>query len=140
MILTWPGGAIQLLCRTRQGRLSECWSSDGGKSWSELDLINLPNPNSGTDAVVLQDGRGLLVYNPTGVPDGKWGGERTPLCVALSEDGRQWRNTITLEDVPGEYSYPAIIQDDTGAVHITYTWRRENVRYCRLELKEIQAI
>jgi alpha-L-rhamnosidase len=36
---------------------------------------------------------------------------------------------VTLEDQPGEYSYPAIIQTADGRVHITYTWKRERVKH-----------
>ena len=55
-----------------------------------MTLGTLPNPNSGTDAVTLADGRHLLVYNHTGLVEGRWGGRRTPLNVAVSADGKQW--------------------------------------------------
>ena len=85
-------------------------------------LTALPNPNSGIDAVTLQDGRHLLVYNP--VAKG-----RTPLAVALSKDGQTWRDVLTLETAPGEYSYPAVIQARNGLVHVTYTWKRLKVKH-----------
>jgi len=121
-ILTHPGGKLQILCRTRQGKLAEAWSSDLGKTWSPMSLTDLPNPSAGTDALTLLDGRHLLVYNP--VPKG-----RTPLAIALSDDGKTWRQTLILEDQPGEYSYPAAIQSSDGLVHITYTWKRERIRH-----------
>jgi hypothetical protein len=54
-------------------------------------IDSLPNPNSGTDAVTLADGRHLIVFNP--VPKG-----RTPLKVAVSADGRVWKDAVTLAD------------------------------------------
>ena len=87
-----------------------------------MTLTSLPNPNSGTDALTLLDGRQLLVYNP--VAEG-----RTPLAVALSVDGKTWRDVLTLEKQPGEYSYPAAIQSADGLVHITYTWKRLRIKH-----------
>jgi len=93
-------------------------------------LEGVPNPSSGTDAVTLKDGRHLLVYNP--VPKG-----RTPLVVGVSKDGLNWRQVVTLEDQPGEYSYPAVIQASDGRVHITYTWKRERVKHVVLDPQKL---
>jgi predicted neuraminidase len=91
-----------------------------------MSLTSVPNPNSGTDAVTLADGRHLLVYNNT--PKG-----RTPLSVAISRDGAEWKHVLDLETAPGEYSYPAVIQAADGRVHITYTWKREKIRHVVLD-------
>jgi predicted neuraminidase len=128
-ILVHPAGKLQILCRSRQGRVSEAWSSDGGRTWSKMALTTLPNPNSGIDAVTLRDGRHLLVYNPTTPRPGKWGGPRTPLSVAISDDGKLWNDGLVLEKAPGEYSYPAVIQSADGLVHATYTWRRRRIKH-----------
>jgi predicted neuraminidase len=125
-VLTWPNGRIQLLCRSRQGKIVQCWSEDGGKSWGPMTATDLPNPNSGIDAVTLKDGRALLVYNNT--PRG-----RSPLDVALSIDGKTWTHVLSLETDPGEYSYPAVIQSSDGLVHITYTWKRTRIRHVVLD-------
>src|SRR5262245_13229855 len=98
-ILQHGGGKLQILCRSRQGRIAEAWSEDGGKTWSEMKLTGLPNPNSGIHAVTLKDGRHLLVYNHT-----RRG--RSPLNVGVSTDGREWKAGPVLESAPGEYSYP----------------------------------
>jgi predicted neuraminidase len=36
---------------------------------------------------------------------------------------------LVLEDQPGEYSYPAVIQASDGRVHMTYTWKRQRVKH-----------
>ncbi len=121
-ILVHPDNTLQILCRTRQKKVSECSSKDGGLTWSDMKLTELPNPNSGIDAVTLADGRHLLVYNHT--PRG-----RSPLNVAVSLDGVKWQAALVLESEPGEYSYPAVIQAADGLVHITYTWKRREVKH-----------
>jgi len=132
-ILLHGGDVLQILCRTQQGRISEAWSTDGGRTWGEMTLTELPNPNSGIDAVTLDGGQHLLVYNPTSPPPGKWGGPRSPLSVAVSDDGKQWKAALVLEDQPGEYSYPAVIQSADGLVHITYTWKRDRVKHVAID-------
>ena len=79
-ILFHPGGRLQALGRTKQGKIFEIWSNDDGKTWGKMTLTSLPNPNSGIDAVTLKDGRQLLVYNHNAAPKG-----RSPLNVAVSQ-------------------------------------------------------
>jgi len=129
-ILAWPDGRLQLLCRSRHGVIAEAWSDDGGRSWTRLRPTDLPNPDSGIDALVLQGGRALLVYNHARTA-------RTPLNLALSDDGRRWRSAGVLEDGPGEYSYPALIQGRDRRVHIPYTWNRQRIRYRSLAPDEL---
>ena len=136
-VLQHPGGRLQLLCRSKSGWITTCWSEDNGLHWSRMQTTNLPNPNSGIDAISLQDGRHILVYNHTGMTPGRWGGPRTPLNLAVSDDGINWQPVLVLEDEPGEYSYPAVIQTMDGRVHAAYTWRRENMRHVIIELSEL---
>jgi predicted neuraminidase len=122
------GDELQLLCRSRQKFIYQSWSKDGGKTWTPPTATDLPNPNSGIDAVTLKDGRSLVIYNHT--PRG-----RSPLNIAVSKDGKSWKNILTLEDQPGEYSYPAIIQSSDGLVHVTYTWKRQKVKHVVIDPK-----
>lgn len=107
-------------------------SSDGGLTWGEMTLTDLPNPNSGTDAVTLADGRHLLIYNHTEKG-------RSPLNVAVSTDGKAWTPVVVLETDPGEYSYPAIIQAADGMVHVTYTWNRRKIAHAVLDPTKFAA-
>ena len=143
-VLVYPDGKLQILCRSRNRAIMESWSSDNGKSWSEMKTTSLPNNNSGIDAVTLADGRQLLVYNHVLPPDGEDKGARTPLHVAVSNDGKNWYAALILEDSPiSQYSYPSVIQTNDGLVHIVYTWRRERIRHVvvdpsKLVLKKIK--
>lgn len=129
-VLFHDNGKLQVLCRTRQDVISQSWSEDGGKTWSEMTATALPNPNSGTDAVTLKDKRQLLVYNHT-TKEGEEPKGRNMLNLAISDDGVEWTPVMTLENVPAEagYSYPAIIQTSDGLVHITYTYMRQTVKH-----------
>lgn len=131
-ILTYSGGRMQVLCRTRQNVIAQSWSSDGGETWSKMTATELPNPNAGTDAVSLKDGRGLLVYNHT-VRKSPFPSGRNMLNVAISKDGKDFKPVLTLERAEGEFSYPAVIQTSDGKVHITYTYQRRSVKHVILD-------
>ncbi len=140
-ILTYKDGRLQVLCRSKNRTINESWSSDGGKTWSAMQASALPNNNSGTDAVTLKDGRQLLVYNHVkpadSLPRGK--GARTPLNVAVSKNGKKWFASLILEDSPiSQYSYPSVIQGKDGMVHIVYTWRREKIKYVKVDPKKLK--
>ena len=144
-ILTYSNGDMQILSRTMQQVVSQSWSSDGGRSWSNMAATELPNPSAGTDAVTLADGRQLIVYNhttrETKIPS------RQILNVAISDDGKSWDPVVTLELESnlrpadgrhwGEYSYPAMIQTQDGKVHITYTYNRESVKHVVLDPEKL---
>jgi alpha-L-rhamnosidase len=140
-ILKYADGRLQILCRSRNTTLNESWSSDGGKTWSEMKASALPNNNSGTDAVTLKDGRQLLVYNHN-LPNSSWvnEGPRTSECCHQqrwkSLGGWYWKFThqsvfISIGDTNKRWM-----------VHIVYTWRREKIKHVvvdpnKLELKKL---
>lgn len=132
-LLRHRDGCLQALGRSKQNRVFSVFSADEGASWGAMTLLDIENPNSGTDAVMLRDGRALLVYNPT--PAGKdWWQGRGVLAVALSDDGVRWRRVLTLENSPkDEFSYPAAIQTRDGLVHISYTWKRRRIKHVALD-------
>ncbi len=132
-ILLQQDGRLQLLCRSENGYILQSFSSDLGKTWTDLEPTTLPNPNSGIDAVTLKDGRHLVVYNHVSLENRG----RSPLNVAISEDGIHWKELIVLENEPSqEFSYPAIIQTSDGKVHITYTWKRKKIKHVILNLSK----
>ena len=130
-ILTYPDSGMQILCRSLQKVIAQSWSDDGGKSWEKMTATSLPNPNAGIDAVTLQDQRQLLVFNNTTTG-------RSPLNLAVSAEGRQWRDLLVLEDGKGEFSYPAIIQTSDGMIHITYTYLRQSIKHVVVDLEQLE--
>lgn len=139
-ILTYPDGKLQVVCRTAQDVLVQSWSNDQGKTWSKLTAMQLPNPNSGTDAVTLKDGRQLLVYNHT-TKKGEEPKGRNMLNVAISNNGKDWKPILTLEKRPIDdgYAYPAVIQSSDGLVHITYTYNRRSIKYALIDPGKIEG-
>lgn len=159
-ILNHGNGLLQVVARTRptkaqregtdntRGRIATCWSRDNGMTWGETSLLDFPNNQSGIDAVTLSkprkvkcsDGRTytarhVLIYNNFGTLPGTTKGPRTPLSLAVSEDGITWHHFLTLEDSPiSQYSYPAIIEGKDGSLHCIYTWRRQRIAYKKVIL------
>jgi len=147
-ILQLADGRLQLLCRSREMHVPTSSSSDGGRTWTPLAASGLYGVNSGLDALTLQDGRHVLVYNPrdrpggspanyqpgmlaglSGAPSGPRA--RWPLVVSVSKDGVAWTQALTLEDAPMRdgYAYPAVIQTRDGRVHVTYTFDRRMIKH-----------
>ncbi len=75
----------------------------------------------------LRSGETIVCFNDT--PSG-----RTPLTLAISYDeGRTWATRRDVENEPGEYSYPTLMEAADGSVHLVYTWRRERIRWIHFE-------
>lgn len=117
------GESFRMLCRNQRRDTILTATSKDGMKWGPLTAIDLPNPNSGIDAVTLRDGSHLLIYNPTTAG-------RSPVSVAVSRDGESWRKLLDLDAEPRqEFSYPAVIQTADGLVHVTYTWKRKKIAH-----------
>jgi alpha-L-rhamnosidase len=121
---------LQALTRSQNGTVNETWSYNNGKTWAPLQQTNLINNNSSIDAITLQDGRHLLVYNHCSAPS------RSPLNVAISKDGKNWEPLLVLEkEVSAEFSYPYVIQTADQKIHITYTWKRKKIKHVVLTIR-----
>lgn len=101
-------------------RVSE--SPDEGLTWGPVDTLDIRNPGSSVEGLVLRSGRWLLVCNDT------FQG-RHRLSVFLSEDeGRTWPVKRAVEETQenqGNFSYPSVIQAKDDTIHLTFSWRRE---------------
>ncbi len=105
-------------------------SSDEGESWSPAIDTDIPNPGSSLEAIVLKDGRWVMVFNDT--EDG-----RHSLAAALSDDeGRTWkwkRHIGRSDNRARSFAYPSLIQAKDGMLHLTYSYREPagaTIRHC----------
>ncbi|MCR4403880.1 MAG: exo-alpha-sialidase [Candidatus Acetothermia bacterium] len=148
-------GRLMAYMRSQERYIFVAYSPDLGKSWTRPQPTPLPNNNSGIDMERLDSGSLVLAFNPTtpvpglaklhqGWPEvmpagfDVWG-PRTPLVLALSQDeGKTWPYRLALEEGPGEFSYPAIIQDEQGIIHVAYTYNRKAI--CHVQLTEEQLL
>lgn len=98
------------------GKVRVAESSDGGETWGDVGVAELPNPGSGLDGVRLSSGAWILVHNDA--PEG-----RSSLAVSLSDDeGRTWPVVRHLErGDSGSFHYPAVIEGADGTIHAVYS-------------------
>jgi predicted neuraminidase len=101
-------------------RIMVTTSTDRGETWSQPGYTDLPNPGSGIEAIRLNSGRWLMVYNDTE-------SGRHRLALALSDDeGETWELAKYLEnddnaEVKSGYSYPSILQASDDGIWVTYS-------------------
>ncbi len=97
-------------------------SKDGGQTWTWTKGMEIPNPDSSVECIVLRNGHWLLVCND------KMGGDRggrTQLASYLSDDeGQTWKWGRTLEKHDGSTAaaYPSVIQSRDGNIYCAYTF------------------
>ncbi len=97
----------------------------------------------------LADDDGPRIAEPSLDGDGPsafWGAPRAPMTLALStDDGRSWPLAYDIENGDGyclsnnsreslnrELSYPTVIADGDGGLHIAYTWHRKTIKHVHL--------
>lgn len=129
-------------------------SLDDGMTWSEPRRTTLPNNNSGIQAVALASGRVAIAFNNLEGDHARW-----PISLALTaplvpdaaasggvanvdfiEYVRDLEplapagvNVDTASLFPGgEFSYPSLLQSPDGDIHVTYTFKRETIKYVRV--------
>jgi len=105
LVVELKGGRLMMLCRTDLGCQFRSTSKDGGETWSRPTRTSILSPVSPASvARIPSTGDLLMVWNETAT------GRRTPLTVALSRDeGKTWREALTVEDDPGGwFCYTAI--------------------------------
>ena len=98
-------------------RIHTSVSKDNGVTWTPAEDTSLPNPGASVEAISLQDGRWIIIYN-----DLESG--RHSLAVSMSDDeGTTWKWTRHVERQEKlRFHYPSIIQARDGSIHATYSY------------------
>ena len=112
-----PGRPLRLILRTNKGRLAAAESHDDGASWSAPQLTQFTDCGSRFQFGRLPDGRHFALSCPDNITPHS-GLRRTPLVLAVSEDGDTFDRHFILGDEPdrplnfpgaykhGRYGYP----------------------------------
>jgi predicted neuraminidase len=117
-------------------RIHAARSNDAGGHWLPAIPSEIANPDAAITLVRLADGSLLLACNPLEA-------NRNQIALLRSlDEGRHWSAPRLIEqgEVNDEFSYPALLQDRTGNVHLAYTWKRQTIRHVTLSPTEIEAI
>ena len=115
--------SIWLLSRTKYG-IGESASTDGGKTWPELQPSTLAHPSARFFISRLNSGNLLLVkHGPVAQKTG-----RSHLTAFISgDDGKTWGGGLMLDERNG-VSYPDGQQTPDGLIRIIYDFDRLNER------------
>ena len=127
-----PGRVVAFM-RSTEGFIYRAESRDFGRTFGEAAATKLKNNNSAIDLDRSPDGRLFLVCNPTGVPEGKIWGKRTPLSVFVSYDlGESFEKLTDIAAGDGTFAYPCV-RFFCGRLYITYTVNRLMINFVCLE-------
>lgn len=125
-LVEFPDGGMTAFFRNDdpRHRIKRSDSNDGGVTWSDLTLTDLAHPDAGIEAVLLNSGNLLMIYNDKE-------DARDRLAVSISADrGQTWRWTRHLEDTPGErFDYPSIVLAADGSLHASYSYNLRTIKH-----------
>lgn len=113
-------GRIRMFARTNLGELSESYSNDGARTWTEANLSGITASDTRFYVSKLPSGRIMLINND----DPK---SRSKMTVQLSEDdGKTWKYRKCI-DARRDLSYPDA-GFNNGKIYLTYDRGRTSER------------
>ena len=113
-------------------RVLHTQTDDGGLSWTVPLALELPNPGSSVALLRLEGGLLIAALN-----DLREHRHRLSLAVSHAGEG-PWRvlHRIEHENIDYkktgadfEFSYPSLLQDDQGLIHLVYTWNQQRIKH-----------
>lgn len=133
--------SLVMLCRSENDFLYRSDSTDRGRTWSEYQITEIPNPASKFRLFKLNDGRIALLHNPSSaskIIDDRLHSYkgRNPLSLWISSDDlKTWSWKQDLCDFPGALQYPDGEVDASGRyIEFAFDYNRHDVIYWRAEV------
>jgi hypothetical protein len=139
-----PDGVIHMMLRTNGPALAVTQSTDDGETWSSPRPTGFSDNGSRHQFGALPDGRFFALSTPC--PENR--GARTPLVIAVSQDGKDFGRHFVIGDAPahaprfpgyfkgGRYGYPHLsFLDDT--VVVVYSVSKEDAATMRFPLSRL---
>lgn len=137
-------GDLEIFLRRGEGteaRIHHAVSSDNGSRWSEARALETENPNAGISAIRLDDGSYLKAVNPNTE-------HRSSLALLRSATASgPWHHAFEVDNAERqddevhfkgvEYSYPWLMRDSEGIIHLFYTWNRSEIRHLRIGQRQL---
>lgn len=121
---------------TASHRIQAARSEDAGGHWQAATATDIANPDSAIAMIHLADGSLLLACNPLDA-------NRNRLALLRSQDGgKRWSAPYIVEQGSenDEFSYPALLQDENGIVHLAYTWKRQAIKHIAVSATTIAGL
>ena len=133
-IIELKDGRLTLLMRADWGGfLWRSDSTDGGVTWCDAYQTDIPNPSSLAQLLRLQDGRIMLVHNPTCGEVGKRDDRSKPAVWLSNDEMESWY--IKQDVLSGKYlSYPSPLQLRDGRVIFSYDRDRRSAHFVEVLL------
>jgi hypothetical protein len=120
-----------LLRVDKTGFLWKSISKDGGMTWSEIEITNIPNPANKPKLIQPSDDKIVLINTPKSSlgMNSRW-----PLEAWVSSDQmKTWEIKKTLVDFPGWISYPDGFIED-GVLYLAFEFNRHDVYFLKGKL------
>ncbi len=136
-----PDGIYARFWRTHAGTNYLHYSTDRGRSWSELENTNLPDGGSRSNVGNLPDGTAYIINNPV---------KRDPLTLALAQDGRTFNVVALINHGAGQNRHPGRAKVNgyqyphsavgAGFLFVLYSANKEDVCFTKIPLSDISAL
>lgn len=111
------------------GSVQRADSQDAGQHWEMRPALPIAHANASMALLRLGDGSLLMAGNPGS-------GRASLLLYRSTDEGRTWQSlgpvesgAATAAGLAPEFSYPALLQDRNGDIHLAYTWLRQGIRH-----------
>jgi predicted neuraminidase len=124
---------IYLRSAEENRKVMKAVSSCAGKTWNVVLETKLHCPLSGVAAIVLSSGNILVSNNNTEEH------KRNPISLSISNTkGVNFDlGTWDIDDANIELSYPTLLEDSEGMIHLAYTYNRKMIKHIVTTEEEI---